>query len=89
MIGKTSQEKILTSKNTGKILKMVHRFLNLSERTLKVGTNELNNYFNKTTTCLIASTTRKVELKILMKSFSEKNGFQLNAVWYKELAQSL
>ena len=79
MIGKTSQEKILTSKNTGKILKMVHRFLNLSERTLKVGTNELNNYFNKT----------KVELKILIKPFSEKNEFQLNAVWYEELAQSL
>ena len=58
---------------------MVHRFLNLSERTLKVGTNELNNYFNKT----------KVELKILIKSFSEKNEFQLNAVWYEELAQSL
>ena len=58
---------------------MVHRFLNLSERTLKVGTNELNNYLNKT----------EVELKILIKPFSEKNGFQLNALWYEELAQSL
>ena len=41
-------KKILTSKNSKEIWKIVHRILNPSDKTLVADTNELNKYFNQT-----------------------------------------
>ena len=41
-------KKILTSKNSNEIWKIVHRILNPSNKILEVDTNELNKYFNQT-----------------------------------------
>ena len=51
----TFYKKILTSKNTKEIWKIVHRILNFSEKTLNADTNELSKYFNQTATRLIAT----------------------------------
>ena len=48
-------KKILTSKNTKEICKIVHRILNHSEKILKADRNKLKKYFNETATRLIAN----------------------------------
>ena len=64
-------KKILTSKNSKEIWKIVHRILSPSDKTLEADTNELNQYFNETGKRL---TTIKPhsndELKNLMKMLS-------------------
>ena len=79
-------KKILTSKNSKKIWKIVYRILNPSDKTCEADTNELTKYFNQTGKRL---TTTKPQgndkLKYLIGSFPDKNnGFQLQTVLYED-----
>ena len=84
-------KKILTSKNSKEIWKIVHRILNPSEKTLEADRNELNKYFNETGKRL---TTTKLhsndELKNFIRSFPDKNnGFQLQTVSCEDVEECL
>ena len=72
---------ILTSQNSKKIWKIVHRILNPSDKTLEADTNELNKCFNQTT-----KPHSNDELKYLIGPFPDKNnGFQLQTVSYEDV----
>ena len=75
-------KKILKSKNSKEIWKIVHRILNPSDKTLEADTNELNKYFNQTGKYLATTKPHSYdELKNLIKSFPDKNnGFQQQTV---------
>ena len=77
-------KKILTSKNSKEIWKIVHRILNPSDKTLEADTNKLNKYFNQTGKRLATTKPHNnAELKNLIGSFPDKNnGFQLETVSY-------
>ena len=53
---KTFYKKIITSRSTKEIWKIVHPILNHSKKTMKADTSELNKYFGKTTTLLVTLT---------------------------------
>ena len=83
-------KKILTSKNSKEIWKIVHRILNPSDKTLEADTKELNNYFNQTGKRLTKKQHSSDELKYLVGSFPDKNnGFQLQTVPYEDVEQCL
>ena len=72
-------KKILTSKISKEIWKIIHRILNPSDIILEADTNELNKSFNQTGKRLTTTKPHKNdELKNLIGSFpSKNNGFQL------------
>ena len=84
-------KKILTSKNSKEIWKIVHCILNPSEKTLEADTNELNKYFNQTGKRLTTTKPHSNdELKNLIGSFpDENNGFQQQTVSCDDVEQCL
>ena len=84
-------KKILTSKNSKEIWKIVHRILNPSNKTLEANANESNKYFNQTGKRLTTAKPHSSdELKNLIGSFPDKNnGFQLQTVSYEDVEQCL
>ena len=80
-------KKILTSKNSKGIWKIVHRILNPSDKTLEADTNELNKYSNQTGKRLTTTKPHSNdELKYRFGSFPDKNnGFQLQTVSYEDV----
>ena len=84
-------KKILTSKNSKEIWKIVHCIFNPSGKTIEADANESNKYFNQTGKRL--KTTKphsNDELKYLLGSFPNKNnGFQQQIVSCEHVEQCL
>ena len=84
-------KKILSSKNSKEIWKVVHRILKPNDNTLKVDTNKLNKYSNDTATRLVSrKSMSKKELTGLIDSFNNKeNAFQLQPVTYENIEKCI
>ena len=80
-------KKILSSKNSKEIWKVVHRILKPNDNTLKVDKDKLNKYFNNTAARLVSrKSVSKNELTGLIYSFNDKqNAFQLQPVTYENI----
>ena len=82
-------KKILISKNSKEIWKIVHRILNPSDKTLEADTNELNQHFKETGKRLTATKPHSNDgLKNLIASFPDKNN-GLQTVSYEDVEQCL
>ena len=66
-------KKILISKNSKEIWKIIHRILNPSNKTLEADTNGLNKFFNDTGRLTTTKPQSNDELKYLIGSFPDKN----------------
>ena len=80
-------KKILSSKNSKEIWKVVHRILKPNDNTLKVDKDKLNKYFNNTAARLVSrKSVSKNELTGLIYSFNDKrNAFKLQPVTYENI----
>ena len=84
-------KKILSSKNSKEIWKVVHSILKPNDNTLKVDTNKLNKYFNDTTSRLVSrKSMSKKELTGLIDSFNDtENAFQLQPATYENIEKCI
>lgn len=77
----------MSSKNSKKIWKVIHRILKPNKSTIKADMTELNKYFNKTEKRVMSSQSRtKQELKCFINLFSNKDdAFQLQPLSCKSI----